>query len=91
MSAPTERIEVLDVVRRILCSVVRDPREPHHVDPDAPIFASGLGLDSVDAVELVVEVQQALGVTIPEGAGTRAALRTPNTLVDLLLDLRGAP
>jgi acyl carrier protein len=30
--------------------------QPQQIDPDAPLFAGGLGLDSIDALELAVEI-----------------------------------
>jgi acyl carrier protein len=37
---------------------------PEGIDPDAPLFGGGLGLDSIDALELAVIVERAYGVKI---------------------------
>lgn len=34
------------------------------IDPDAPLFGDGLGLDSIDALELSLEVTRRYGVEI---------------------------
>jgi acyl carrier protein len=34
------------------------------IDPDAPLFGEGLGLDSIDALELALAVSQRYGVKI---------------------------
>ena len=37
---------------------------PPDIDPDAPLFGEGLGLDSIDALELGVALQKRYGVKI---------------------------
>jgi acyl carrier protein len=34
------------------------------IDPDAPLFGSGLGLDSIDALELALEISKRYGVQL---------------------------
>ena len=83
------REEILAGIRQILIENLDVRREPDEIDPDTPLFGSGLGLDSVDAVELMVCVYSQLGVTLPSDATGRTALRTLNTLVDHVLEQRG--
>jgi len=78
------REAALATVRSILIDNLGYQAEPSEIDADAPLFGTGLGLDSVDALELVVAVEAAFGVSLPE-ATLRERLRTLNTLVDLLL------
>lgn len=54
------------------------------IDPDAILFGSGLGLDSVDSIELVVALESRYKLRVAEGA-LRMHLRTVNSVVDLLL------
>ena len=39
---------------------------PSDIDPSAPLFGSGLGLDSIDALELVVALEKTYGIRIPD-------------------------
>ena len=39
---------------------------PEDIEDEAPLFGQGLGLDSLDAVELVVIVQKRFGVMIKD-------------------------
>jgi acyl carrier protein len=77
-----EREEVLGQIRRILIDGLNLKREPDEIDPDAPLFGSGLGLDSIDAVELALLVEERLGVRLEDDAMARASMRTVNSLVD---------
>lgn len=38
--------------------------DPGSIDPDAPLFGSGLGLDSIDALELALEISKRYGVQL---------------------------
>ena len=51
------------------------------IDDDAPLFGEGLELDSLDAVELVVQLQVYFGVEIKNIDEGRPALQSINTLV----------
>ena len=81
------REKILEGVREILINNLNVRREPDEIDPDSALFGSGLGLDSVDAVELVVSLESRFGLRFPNRPGERAALRTVNSLVDLVIAL----
>jgi acyl carrier protein len=51
-----------------------------------PLFgADGLGLDSIDALELVVGLEKRFGVTVPNSETARQALATVNSIHDYIL------
>ena len=79
------RQALLDRVRSLLVRQLGLRREPDEIDPDTPLFGTGLGLDSVDAVELVVGVEAEFGIKVPEGRVAAGALRTVNGVVDFVL------
>lgn len=84
------RQALLERVRLLLIEQLHVRREPDEIDPDCPLFATGLGLDSVDAVELIVGLENEFQVLLPDGPEARRSLRTVNTLIDHLLQLQGA-
>ena len=56
--------------------------EPDEIAEDSPLFGSGLGLDSVDALEIVVAVEGEFGVAITDE--DMQAFRSINTVVDFI-------
>lgn len=57
---------------------------PDEIDDGAPLFGDGLGLDSLDAVELVVQLQVYFGVEIKNIEEGRPALQSINTLAEFI-------
>jgi len=53
---------------------------PADIDPEAPLFGAGLGLDSIDALELGLEISKRYGVQLTAAANDNkrifASLRT---------------
>lgn len=85
------RKEVLERVKRILIDQLKVRRDPDEIDPDVTLFGTGLGLDSVDAVELVVSLESEFKIRFPSQPGQRAVFRTVNTLVDMVLEMTEPP
>ncbi len=56
------------------------------IEDDAPLFGEGLELDSLDAVELVVQVQKHFGVEIIDIEEGRLAFQSINTLRQFIED-----
>lgn len=85
------RAKLLARVRRVLIEDLHVQREPEEIDPDAPLFGTGLALDSVDAVELVVCLETEFTFRLEDDALARSSMRTVNSLVDLVLRKTGGP
>lgn len=57
---------------------------PDQIDTDAPLFGGGLGLDSVDALELVVGLERAFGITIKSHEVDKGAFASVRTLAQFV-------
>ena len=62
-------------------------RDPATIDDDAPLFGPvkdgvGLGLDSLDALQLAMSVEERFGVRIPEGDEARPIFRCVRSLAE---------
>jgi acyl carrier protein len=57
-------------------------RDPASIVDGAPLFGDGLGLDSLDALQLAMSVEEHYGVRIPEGPDGRAAFRSVDALAE---------
>jgi acyl carrier protein len=79
------REEVVARVRTVLIERLGVRRDPEEIDPDAPLFGTGLGLDSVDAVELVVSLETEFSIRFPTGYMHRRLMRTVGTVADAVL------
>ena len=68
-------------VARLLIETLNLERAPEDIDPEAPLFYDGLGLDSIDALELALAISQRYGVTISsEDETNRSIFRSLRTL-----------
>lgn len=54
--------------------------DPDELTDDTPLMDSGLGLDSIDALELVVSVEKEFSIKIKNSEEARAALQSIDTL-----------
>jgi len=84
------RKQVLDRVRRMLQVSLGLVRELDEIDPDTSLFGTGLGIDSIDAVEILIALDNELQVRIEDPLDRKLSLRSVNALVDRVL-AEGAP
>ncbi|HSP97412.1 MAG TPA: phosphopantetheine-binding protein [Candidatus Dormibacteraeota bacterium] len=62
-----------------------EDKRPDDIDDAAPIFVEGLGLDSIDALELVVLIEDNFHVTIPDEDVGKRAFASIDALADFIL------
>jgi acyl carrier protein len=82
--------ELKDQIKEMLVTnlMLRTPKE--EIANDLPLFgADGLGLDSIDALQLVVSMEKTFGVGIPNSDVARVALATVNSIHDYIVEQGG--
>lgn len=77
-------------VKELLSTGLRLETAPDQITDDGAIFGEGLGLDSIDALELVVLVEEKFNVAIPDEDVGRQAFASVNALVDFLVSQKVA-
>ncbi len=57
---------------------------PEDIDSDAPLFVEGLGLDSIDAIELMLLLERQYGIRIEDPKQRREILTSVRTMAELI-------
>jgi len=73
---------------QILKVLLLEDLTPDDIDPDAPLFVEGLGLDSIDAIELILLMEKEYGVKVEDPKERRNVLRSVSSMADYILDRR---
>ena len=72
------------IIRRLKLTI-----DPKTIKDDVPLFGEGLGLDSIDALELVVGLEQEFGISIPDEDVGREAFASVNALAAYINKTKG--
>jgi len=59
---------IVQVKQMIINGLRIEGMTPAEIETDAPLFGDGLGLDSIDALQLVVALEKEFGVVVPDAA-----------------------
>jgi acyl carrier protein len=57
---------------------------PDDIPDDQPLFAGGLGLDSIDALEIVVMLESEFGIKVKNETSARDSFKSISTLADFV-------
>lgn len=78
-----------EIKELIVDALMLDDVTPAEIDSEAPLFVEGLGLDSIDALELAIAIDKKYGVKIKaEDEGTRDIFRSVRSLADHIAKAR---
>ena len=67
-------------IKQAIVRSLRLPMRPDEIGDDTPLFGEGLGLDSIDVLELVLEIERTFGVAITDEQTGAKVLRTVNSI-----------
>ena len=57
---------------------------PEDIDSDAPLFGEGLGLDSIDALELIVLMERNYGIKLANAAEGKSIFQSVRVMAEYI-------
>lgn len=61
---------------------------PEDIDTDSPLFGAGLGLDSIDALELIVLLEKSYGIKLANPSEGKAIFKNIRTIAEYVKEHR---
>ena len=78
----------LQLKQQIIEALNLDEMQPADIQDDAPLFGEGLGLDSIDALELIVLLDKNYGVKLSNPKEGKAIFQSINTMAEYVASHR---
>ena len=75
---------VLELKEKIIEVLNLEDVRPDDIDSDAPLFGTGLGLDSIDALELIVMMERVYGIKIKDPSVGKDIFKSVNTMAEFV-------
>jgi acyl carrier protein len=75
---------VLELKKQIIEVLNLEEMTPEDIDTDSPLFGEGLGLDSIDALELIVLLEKKYGIRLANPAEGKAIFKSVGTIADFV-------
>jgi len=77
--------ELITKVKQMIIDSLRiEGMAPAEIETDAPLFGEGLGLDSIDALQLVVAMEKQFGVVVPDAATGTTVFASVRSMSDYI-------
>lgn len=79
--------ELITRVKHLIIDALRiEGMTPDDIETDAPLFGEGLGLDSIDALQLVVAMEKEFGAVVPDAATGTKVFRSVRTMAEFITE-----
>jgi acyl carrier protein len=75
-------------IKQAIVRSLRLPISADEIGDDTPLFGDGLGLDSIDVLELVLEIERSFGTAIRDEQTGATALASVNTIAAFITSER---
>ncbi|MDY3858763.1 MAG: phosphopantetheine-binding protein [Muribaculaceae bacterium] len=75
---------ILQLKKQIIEALNLEDMTPADIDENAPLFGEGLGLDSIDALELIVLLEKEYGIKLTNPAEGKAIFGSVATIADFV-------
>ena len=85
MSTGPESAALRQRIKEVIVDRLKLEIQPAQIQDNDPLFGDGLGLDSIDALELVLGIEQAFGVKIEDEEVGVQALASVETLAQFIV------
>jgi acyl carrier protein len=80
---------ILQLKKLIIERLKLEEVSPEDIGTDDPLFGEGLGLDSIDALELVLGLEKEYGVIIPDAEVGQRVFQSVRTIAQYVVDNSG--
>jgi len=77
---------ILQLKEQIIKQLNLVDKKPEDIGDDDPLFVEGLGLDSIDALELIVLLQQEYNIKLNNAEEGQSIFRSVSTMADYILE-----
>jgi len=75
-------------IKQAIVRSLRLPITPEEIGDSTSLFGDGLGLDSIDVLELVLEIERSFGVVIGDEQTGMRVLQSVDTIADYITSER---
>lgn len=70
--------------QEIIDALNLEDMRPQDIDDDAPLFGDGLGLDSIDALEMIMLLDKNYGIKLSDPKEGKAIFQSVNVMADYI-------
>ncbi|MBQ0053098.1 MAG: acyl carrier protein [Bacteroidales bacterium] len=79
---------ILEFKKHLIEELNLEDLNPENIDNDAPLFGEGLGLDSIDALEILLILERKYGIKLRNSADAKAIFKSVRTIAEYIRDNR---